>query len=50
MKNSIVNGLILMTMVIGLAIGQEEEKQFQFVEWKSQHGKEYEDKTHESLR
>ncbi len=49
MNNSIVNGLILMTMVISLVFGQE-EKQFQFAEWKSENGKEYEDKVHEALR
>ena len=49
MKNSIVNGLILMAMVISLVFGQD-EKRFQFAEWKSENGKEYEDKTHESLR
>ena len=49
MENSIVNGLILMAMVISLVFGQD-EKRFQFAEWKSGNGKEYEDKTHESLR
>ena len=49
MKNSIVNGLILMAMIISLAFGQE-EKRFQFAEWAHENGKEYEDKTHEALR
>ena len=49
MENSIVNGLILMAMIISLVFGQD-EKRFQFAEWKSENGKEYEDKTHESLR
>ena len=38
MKNSIVNGLILMAMVISLVFGQD-EKRFQFAEWKSEMAK-----------
>ena len=49
MKKFILNSLILMTMVISLVMGQE-EKRFQFSNWKSKQGKEYEDNSHEKLR
>ncbi len=36
-------------MVLSFVFGQD-EKRFQFKNWKSQQGKEYEDNSHEKLR
>ena len=49
MKNSFVTGLILVTMAICSIVAQY-EKRFQFSNWKSENGKEYEDNSHEKLR
>ena len=49
MKKSILNSIILLIMVISLVFGQD-EKRFQFSNWKSQQGKAYEDNSHEKLR
>ena len=45
MNKTIFNSIILIIMGISLLFGQD-EKRFQFSNWKSQQGKEYEDKSH----
>ncbi len=53
MNNSILTGLILMTIVVIFSTNAQflnSEKRLEFSNWKSQHGKIYGDKAQESLR